>query len=60
MSRDLGRTRDQSVIRLYGLELCKVSHHPTKFGDQMHCVSGDIMVLVFHVITMTQHDETVM
>ena len=27
-----------------------VSHHPAKFGDHGHCGSGDIMVLVCHVI----------
>ena len=30
--------------------LSKVSHHPTKFGGYEHCGSGDIMVLVFHMI----------
>ena len=28
-----------------------VSHHPTKFVGHRHCDSGDIMVLVSHVIS---------
>ena len=28
----------------------KVSHHPAKFGGQSHCSSGNIMVLVCHLI----------
>ena len=27
-----------------------VCHHPTKFGGHRHCDSGDIIVLVCHVI----------
>ena len=27
-----------------------VRHHPAKFGDHRHCVSGGLMVLVCHMI----------
>ena len=28
-----------------------LSHHPDRFGDHRHCVSGDVTVLVFHMIS---------
>ena len=31
---------------LYEWEPLMVSHHPTKFGDDRHCDSGDVMFLV--------------
>ena len=33
------------------LEPVKVSQHPAKFGDHRHSGSGDIMVLICHVIS---------
>ena len=49
-SCDLARPRDQNVIWLYRREPIKVSYHPAKFGGHRHCGSGDIMILVCHVI----------
>ena len=45
LSRDLTRPRDQSDKRLYGYD-------PTKFGDHRPYGSGDIIVLVCHVISI--------
>ena len=33
-----------------GLGASHVCHHPTTFDVNRHCGSGDIMVLVYHVI----------
>ena len=38
-------------MTLNALELFKVPHHPTKFNGHRHCGSGDIVVLVSHVIS---------
>ena len=35
---------------LYRQEPIKVSHHLTKFGSHRYCGSGDLMILVCHVI----------
>ena len=35
---------------LYGQELITVSYDSVKFGGQIHSGSGDIMILVYHVI----------
>ena len=43
-------SRDQSVIWLYDLEPLKLSHHSFRFGGHGHYGSGDIIVLVCHVI----------
>ena len=32
----------------------KVSYRPAKFDGRRHCGSGDIMILVFHVILQNQ------
>ena len=29
----------------------KLSYHLAKFGSHRHCGSGDIMILVYHVIS---------
>ena len=50
LSHDLGRSRDQGVMRLCSLEPLKVSHHPAKFGGFRQCCNGDIKVLVCHMI----------
>ena len=42
---------DQSAKWLYGLEPLKKSQHPTKFGGHRDCGSGEIMVLVCHMIS---------
>ena len=47
LSSYFARPRDQSV---YVLAALKVSHHPTKFGGNKHCGSGDIKISVCHVI----------
>ena len=41
---------DQRVVSLYGQKPPNVSHHPNKVCGFRHCGSGDIMVLVGHVI----------
>ena len=51
LSRDLTRLGDYTVMWLYGQKLLKVSHHPATFLGHKHCGSGDIMVLVCHVIS---------
>ena len=33
------------------VEVLMLSHHPDRFGDHRHCVSGDVTVLVFHMIS---------
>ena len=43
--------QDHVIRTLCELEPFKISHHPTKFRGRSHCDSGDIMVLVFHVIS---------
>ena len=50
LSRDLARARDYKVMGLSGWKFHKVSHQLTKFGDYRQGGSGDIMVLVCHVI----------
>ena len=25
-------------------------HHPDKFGSQRHCVSGDVIFLIYHIV----------
>ena len=47
MSCYFTRPRDQSI---YVLATVKVSHHTTKFGGNRHCGTGDIKILVCHVI----------
>ena len=42
------------VMWLIGWEPFKVSHQPGKFGFHRPCGSGDIMVLVWHVILQYQ------
>ena len=37
--------------RFYGLAPLKRSHHITKFDGHRHCGSGDIVVLVCHIIS---------
>ena len=51
LSRDLIRPHDLRVIWLYGQKSIKVNYHPAKFGGYRLCVSGDIMILVCHVIS---------
>ena len=36
-----------------------LSHTPAKIGGYRHCVSGDIMVLVYHVISQGPPDQMV-
>ena len=57
LSHDLARSLDQKVMQLYGQKPLKVSHHPTKFGDQRHCGSRDIMVLMCDVILQNRMIE---
>ena len=54
LSRDLARPRDREVEELYGWEPLKVSHHSPEIGGQCHCGSGNIIVLVCHVISQDQ------
>ena len=51
MSRDLLRPRDLRAMWIYEKKLLKVSPQPVTFGDHRHCVSGEIVVLVWHVIS---------
>ena len=51
MSRHLTRPRDKRIIWLYGQERIKVDYVPAKFGDHRHSDSGDIMVLICHIIS---------
>ena len=37
---------DQRVMLLSGCKPVMGIHHPAKFGDHMHCGSGNIMFLV--------------
>ena len=39
------------IISHYGSELLIVCHHPAKFLGHSHYGSGDVMVLICHVIT---------
>ena len=39
------------AIRLYGLEPLKINNQPTKFGGHKRYGSGDMMILVCHVIS---------
>ena len=52
LPRDLAKACDQRVIWLYYCELLNVSHHPTKFGGHRDSASGDLIVLVCHVILL--------
>ena len=38
------------TIWLYGYETSKVGQQPAKFGSHKHCGSGDVMILVCHLI----------
>ena len=49
---DLTRSRYLRAMRLYRKEPLKESYHPTKFGGHRHHGSGDILVLVCHVILL--------
>ena len=40
-----------SLSCLYGYKPLKVCHHPTTFGGHRQYGSGDVMVLVCHVIS---------
>ena len=50
-SYDFKKTKwSKGYVTLYGQEPIKKSHHPAKFGVHRHCGSGDITILVCHVI----------
>ena len=51
MSCDLLRPRDLRAMRIYEKKLLKVSPQPVTFGGHKHCVGGEIVVLVWHVIS---------
>ena len=42
---------DQRIMWLQGWETVIVSHYLSKYGVDRHCVSGDVMGLVSHVIS---------
>ena len=42
--------REKTVVCLYGLKLLMVSHHSFKISSQRYCSSGNVSVLVCHVI----------
>ena len=44
------RPRDQRVMKLHCWEPLMINHHATKIGGHRHCGSGDIMILVCHMI----------
>ena len=50
MSRDLAKPSYWKILWLYEWELLIVCHHPDKFGSQRHCVSGDVIFLIYHII----------
>lgn len=50
LGRDLVRPYVQIVMWLYGKELIKVSYHSARVAGLRRSVSGDIMLLVCHVI----------
>ena len=41
-------------VKNYGWEPLMASQHPPKFGSSGHCGSGDIIVLICHVILQDQ------
>ena len=45
------KPHDQRVMRVYRQEPIKVSYHLAKFGGHWHSGSGDIIILVCHVIS---------
>ena len=51
LTHDFARLHHQSLKWLYDEESPpNVNHDPTKFGGHRHCSSGEIIVLVCHVI----------
>ena len=44
-------SHDQSAMYLWVWEPLTLSYHHTKFGIDRHCISGDIIGLVCHVIS---------
>ena len=51
LSRHFTRPRDKRIIWLYGQECIKVGYVFAKFGDHRHSDSGDIMILISHIIS---------
>ena len=52
LSRDFTRPSHWEVMQIYGWELLIVYHHSGKLCDHRHCVSGDIMFLIYHVTSL--------
>ena len=51
LPHDPARRCDQRVMLLFGLQSIKVIYDPVNFGGNRHSGSGDITVLVCHVIS---------
>ena len=50
VSHVITRQRDKRVLSLYEQEPIQLGYHPAKFDGKRHPGSGDIMLLVYHVI----------
>ena len=51
---DLTKPRDQRIMRFYGEKPIQVNYRLANFGGHIHSDSGDIVVLVCHVILKVQ------
>ena len=51
LSCDIARPPDSRAMGLFKYESLKVSYHPTKFGGNKHCGSGNAILLICHVIS---------
>ena len=60
LSNDLSRPRDWRIMQLYEWKVLIVFLHPAKFCSDRYWDSGDMMVLVCHMISQGHVNKGVM